>query len=386
MQVIYSQEEAPKTFVKSIFLAGPSPRDKEHYNWRVDALKTLEELGYDGVVFVPLPRNGEWPTDYDAQVNWEYDHLNMADIIAFWVPRDLKDLPAFTTNVEFGMFYESGKVVLGHPDGAPGMRYMVHHAKHENIPVYTDLKATLKESIDRIGTGAERTGGEKMVPLHIWKLPYFQEWLTTQKDAGNSLSGARLLWSFRIGKRKQITFAYALYVDVFIGAERRHKTNEFIIARPDISTVVAYRKMPDPLDTEVVLIREFRSAARTADGFIREVPGGSSWTIGEEITATAAHEFAEETGFAVAPSRLRKIGERQLCGTFSTHQAHVFACELTADEMDKLRQDAATNAHHGVAEDTERTYVEIGRLGDLLDPTSNAVDWSMIGMIMAAIA
>jgi len=266
------------------------------------------------------------------------------------------------------------------------MRYMVHHAKNENIPVYTDLKATLKESIDRIGTGAERTGGEKMVPLHIWKLPYFQEWLTTQKDAGNSLSGARLLWSFRTGKRQQITFAYALYVDVFIGAERRHKTNEFIIARPDISTVVAYRKMPDPLDTEVVLIREFRSAARTADGFIREVPGGSSWTIGEEITATAAHEFAEETGFAVAPSRLRKIGERQLCGTFSTHQAHVFACELTADEMDKLRQDAATNAHHGVAEDTERTYVEIGRLGDLLDPTSNAVDWSMIGMIMAAIA
>jgi 8-oxo-dGTP pyrophosphatase MutT (NUDIX family) len=385
MQIVYSQEEAPQEFSKSIFLAGPSPRDKDHYSWRVDALKILEELGFDGTVFVPLPRNGEWPKDYDAQVDWEYEHLNMADIVAFWVPRDLKNLPAFTTNVEFGMFYESGKVVLGHPDGAPGMRYMVHHAINEKIPVYTNLLDTLRESINRIGGGALRTGGERMVPIHIWKLSHFQKWLASQKNAGNSLNGARALWSFRIGKNKQTTFAYSLFVDIFIAAENRHKTNEFIVSRPDISTVVAYRKTIEPMDTEVILIREFRSASRTSDGFIREVPGGSSWDDNEEISATAVKEFTEETGLAISASRLRKIGERQLNGTFSTHQAHVFACELTAEEMDRLRVDASGGVQHGVSDDTEQTHVEIHRLRDILDPNSNAVDWSMVGMIMAAL-
>src|SRR5512133_207273 len=135
MQIVYTGETAPEEFAKSIFLAGPSPRDKEQHSWREDALKILDELGYNGVVFVPLPRNGVWPENYDAQVDWEYNHLNMADIVAFWVPRDLVKMPAFTTNVEFGMFYDSGKAILGHPDGAPGMRYLVHHARLENDPV-----------------------------------------------------------------------------------------------------------------------------------------------------------------------------------------------------------------------------------------------------------
>ena len=221
--------------------------------------------------------------------------------------------------------------------------------------------------------------------MDIWKLPHFQEWITIQKKAGNALHAARLLWSFRIGKQKQITFAYTLSVDVFIGSENRHKTNEFIISRPDISTVVAYHKNSDLKETEIVLIREFRSAARTDDGFIREVPGGSTWKENEEATAIAAEEFGEETGFNIDASRLRKIGERQLCGTLSTHQAHVYACEMTTEEIEALKSQQARGEHHGVNEDTERTYVEVHRLGDIMDTTSNAVDWSMVGMILSAI-
>lgn len=68
-------------------------------------------------------------------------------------------------------------------------------------------------------------------------------------------------------------------------------------------------------DKDVVLIRKFLSPARTDDGFIREVPDGSSWKPDEDPFVTAAHEISEETGFDVAPKRLRKIGTRQLCGT-----------------------------------------------------------------------
>lgn len=385
MQVVYAPEKPPERFAKSLFLAGPSPRSPEDPNWRPEALKLLEEMGYDGVVFVPLPRNGVWSHGYDDQVDWELRHLHMSDAIVFWVPRDVKRLPAFTTNVEYGMFFDSGKAVLGYPVEAQGMRYLARLGQSEHVPNAFTLDATLRAAIERIGAGAERFGGERMVPLHIWRLQHFQHWLMTQKSAGNRLDGARLLWSFRVGPAKSFTFAYALYVDVHIASEGRNKTNEFIVARPDVATIVAYRKRPAQMDTDIVLIREFRSPARTSDGFIREVPGGSSWKPGEDPFVTAAHELGEETGFQVDPSRLRKVGNRQLCGTLSTHQAHVFACEVTEEELGSLRQQQADGIRHGVVEDTEHTYVEVCRLGDLLEPASNAVDWSMLGMILTAI-
>lgn len=384
MQVVYAPEAPPSQFTKSLFLAGPSPRNPDQPNWRPEALAALEAMGYDGVVFVPLPREGDWSHGYDAQVEWELTHLNMADVVLFWVPRS-KDLPAMTTNVEFGSFYDTGKAILGYPKDATQMRYLDHLAKTESVTVCGTLEDTLRAAVTRLGTGALRTGGERDVPLHIWKLQHFQGWFKSQRAAGNHLHGARLLWSFRVGPAMGFTFAFVLRVDVHIESEGRNKTNEFIFARPDISTVVAYRKREVLADTDIVLIREFRSPARTADGFIREVPGGSSWKPGEDPFVTAAHELSEETGFNVDPSRLRKIGARQLCGTLSVHQAHVFACEVTAEELVALRKQQEDGTVFGVVEDSERTYIEVKRLGDLIASASNALDWSMLGMILTAV-
>lgn len=355
MQVVYVPEVPAETFSKSIFLAGPSPRGAEDLDWRPEALKVLEDLGYDGVVFVPLPRGGDWRHHYDAQVEWELTYLNMADVIAFWVPRS-KELPGLTTNVEFGMFYDSGKAMLGYPENATQMRYLAHQGRVEHIPLCASLKETLLTAVERIGEGSERTGGERMVPLHIWQLPNFQDWLTAQKGAGNRLDGAKLLWSFRVGPTKNITFAYALHVDIHVAAEGRNETNEFIIGRPDISTMVVYRKSDNLMDTDIVLIREFCGMACTSDGFICEVPPGS-WS----------------PGFHVHPSRLRKVGVRQVASTLSIRQAHVFAFKVTEEELVNLRKQK------------DGRNVEVHRLGDLLDPSSNAVDWSMIGMILTAV-
>lgn len=384
MEVVYAPEAPPSQFTKSIFLAGPSPRDPAQPNWRPEALAALEAMGYDGVVFVPLPRSGDWSHGYDTQVEWELAHLNMADVVLFWVPRS-KDLPALTTNVEFGAYFDTGKAILGYPKEATQMRYLDHLAKTESVTVCGTMEDTLRAAVERLGTGALRVGGERNVPLHIWKLQHFQGWFKAQKAAGNRLDGARLLWSFRVGPAKGFTFAFVLRVDVHIASEGRNKTNEFIFARPDISTVVAYRKRLTLADTDIVLIREFRSPARTTDGFIREVPGGSSWKPGEDPFVTAAHELSEETGFSVDPKRLRKIGARQIAGTLSVHQAHVFACEVTGEEIVALRKQQEDGTVFGVVEDTERTYIEVARLGDLIASASNALDWSMLGMILTAV-
>jgi hypothetical protein len=106
----------------------------------------LQELGYRGTVLVPEDEDYE-NVDYDAQVGWEFDALNQASVIVFWVPREISKMPAFTTNVEFGMFAHSRKVLLGFPDWAEKMSYLEHHAKVIGIPIYRSLFCLLQAAV-----------------------------------------------------------------------------------------------------------------------------------------------------------------------------------------------------------------------------------------------
>lgn len=400
MTVVYAPDNPPNSYSKSIFLAGPSPRNGGQYNWRPEALKLLEKHGYTGIVYVPLPENGEWKHDYDSQINWEIENLNRADLILFWVPRDMDSLPALTTNVEFGKYYDSGRVVLAYPKEATGMRYLSTLGKSEYIPEFNDLESAVIESIKTLGEGGEREGGERYVPLYIWNLPQFQSWYKSQRSAGNVLNSAEVLFNFRVGENKKNVFAFILHVDVYIADEGRNKTNEFIFSRSDVSTIVGYRKSPmSILDTEVVLIREFRSPARTEDGYVHEVPGGSSWKTGVNAFEIMRSELLEETGLRISSNsgisirlgsrnvigseRIRKLGSRQLCSTLSTHQSHAFACELTEPEMEFLKLEEHNKKSHGIKSDTENTFVEVKKLKNILE--ENLVDWSMVGQILAAL-
>jgi|SRR3989344_1151081 len=149
MEIIYAHERPADLSGPSIFLAGPSPRGSEDHNWRPWALDRLSLMGFAGTVYVPLPRDGKWLENYDAQVDWELDHLEAARVIVFWVPRDLVHLPGFTTNVEFGLFAQSGKCVFGYPKVAVKVRYLHRVAERFNIPIFNDLDATLRCAIGK---------------------------------------------------------------------------------------------------------------------------------------------------------------------------------------------------------------------------------------------
>jgi hypothetical protein len=81
-------------------------------------------LGFTGTVAVPERRDWAVKFSYEDQVDWEYAGLEKCTVLAFWVPRHLQDLPGFTTNVEFGRYVSSCRVVYGRPDGAPHTRYL----------------------------------------------------------------------------------------------------------------------------------------------------------------------------------------------------------------------------------------------------------------------
>lgn len=385
MLVVHAYQDFPERFQSSVFLAGPTPRDSAVSSWRPQALQILSQLNYEGVVFVPEPADGRWKSDYVDQIEWEERARRMSDLIVVWCPRDLQALPGFTTNVEFGLDLHTGKIRYGRPPEAPHTRYLDwQYQNHTRREAASSLEQLLREAVDELGTGAERMGGQRNVPLAVWRTKYFQDWHTAQQSAGNRLDDANLLWQFTVPE-VNLMLCCALWVKIWVAAENRHKENEFILTRSDLSCVIPYYKPEGGglLDTQIVLIKEFRSTARTPDGFIHELPGGSNFKSEDAARKTALDELADETGIRVAPSRLRPIGERQFAGAFSTHKGHLFAVELTEVEIAQARQKEVDRQSFGLAQETERTYVEVRTVRQIVQ--EQEVDWATLGMLIQAL-
>lgn len=376
MTVVYALEEPPEQYDYSIFLAGPTPRSNGVDSWRTETLQYLEQQGYTGVVYVPEDRSRTFHGDYLGQVDWENKYLNMCDTILFWVPRDMQTLPGLTTNTEFGRWENSGKIVLGAPPAAEHVRYLIHHANIYKAAVHNDPLDTVIAAM-QLHTPALRANAEREVPLHIWNTESFQRWYANLLKVGNRLDGAKLLWNFRTGPNKDKVFCWVLHVNVYVASEDRNKINEFVLARPDISTILMYHRREPLGESLVVLVREFRSPVNNTSGFVWELPGGSSHKPGVSPEELAAEECQEETGMALEPHRFVQSTARQLAATFSTHKAHLFCVELSDDEVQALRDDFGNV--HGVEADSERTFVEVLTYDEIL--AGDFVDWSTIGMI-----
>lgn len=145
MQLIYAQEPLEK----SIFLAGPTPQMDGVPSWRKTAVAYLESAGFDGKVFIPEPPTGRLDINKaDRQIAWEWEALNQATVVVFWIPRELTTMPAFTTNIEFGLFAGSSKVLLGFPETAVKIRYLHRLARRYSIPVYPSLESMLDAAVE----------------------------------------------------------------------------------------------------------------------------------------------------------------------------------------------------------------------------------------------
>ena len=48
MEVIYAREALPERVIRTVFLAGPTPRSQDTASWRPDALDALRRFGFAG--------------------------------------------------------------------------------------------------------------------------------------------------------------------------------------------------------------------------------------------------------------------------------------------------------------------------------------------------
>lgn len=140
----------------SVFLAGPTPRSRDVASWRPAAVAEFDRQWHGPEtlrLFVPESGDGGYAAHYDDQVEWEWDGLDRASAILFWIPRDLLTLPGFTTNVEFGLYAGSGRAVLGCPPDCPNPernRYLVRLAGRCGVPVADTLAGTVAAALARV--------------------------------------------------------------------------------------------------------------------------------------------------------------------------------------------------------------------------------------------
>lgn len=237
MHHVYALEPLPDPLSASLFLAGPTPRDPGVPSWRPEALRILAELGYAGAVMVPEPRSGEWRHSYVDQTGWEAEMRARADLIAFWVPRELAQMPAFTTNVEFGEDYDSCRCLYGRPAEAPKNRYLdVRWEEVSGCRPLGSMRELLAECVGVLGGGLVRSGAERDVPLGIWRSPAFSAWYDGVRAAGHSLKSFRLLHALPEGPRHPASPIGSFLAEATVA----QSPNKLVfLAQPDGVTLVA---------------------------------------------------------------------------------------------------------------------------------------------------
>lgn len=135
---------------KIVFLAGPI---KGAPDWQAQAIKDLADLD----VYVANPRRENVQNfNLDLQVNWESRFLAAADVIMFWIPPKVADVPgrdyAQTSRFELAEWmakthynHTRKQVVIGIADTFFGKSYIVKRLEAENVSVYSTYTETLNK-------------------------------------------------------------------------------------------------------------------------------------------------------------------------------------------------------------------------------------------------
>lgn len=379
MQRIYSSDTFPTSFNRSIFLAGPTPRDNSP-SWRIEACELLKD--FDDVIFIPEYKNNI-QRDYDEQMKWELNAMKRSDIILFWFEAEKEHMPALTTRVELGYQLHSGKVIFGAPANAYKSTYIEKLATQYNIKIHRTLDEVIMEARNRLNKPAFRTGAETLVPHEIWLTRHFQEWYQSQRAAGHALTDVQSVeWTFRVGPSKFPLFI-AMHVSIQVYGENRIKSNEVVIIRPSISSICVYSRGFTTVgceknDDRIVLVKEYRTPVMNSNGFVFELAGGSSFKTEEDAINVGIKELAEETGITLPRERFRIADKRQIAATMIANQAVLLAVELTNSEMNAIEKLAGT-IHGNEMEESERTHLCVFTRKELF--TSNRVDYAVLGMI-----
>ena len=127
-----------------IFLAGAIDMGKA-VDWQSEVIERLQ--GHDKLsIYSPRRSNDEYTVDTrDEQIRWELQRLDASDLIFMWFPREALAPISF---LESGLFWRSGKIIVGAEQGFYRRRNLEITAEHYALPngIYDNLDDMIRET------------------------------------------------------------------------------------------------------------------------------------------------------------------------------------------------------------------------------------------------
>lgn len=138
-----------------VFLAGAIDMGKAP-DWQNEVIACLQ--GYNNMaIFNPRRKNDDYtPDTLDEQIEWELRELDQADCVFLWFPHESF---APVSMLEAGLFWKSGKLILGAEQGFYRRRNLEITTRHYNYPFtlhdnLSDMIHELKLNYSMWETGA----------------------------------------------------------------------------------------------------------------------------------------------------------------------------------------------------------------------------------------
>ena len=136
MQIICYNDKLIKKS-NSIFLAGPTLKNSQ--SWRLEAIKILERLNFDGIVYVPEFKNPNDKKICFDEYSWDKLGIMMSSVVVLWMPDFSLDMLKFVSLHEMKNWFNTGKVVYGRPENSKKTRYldMIYELNYHETPSKT---------------------------------------------------------------------------------------------------------------------------------------------------------------------------------------------------------------------------------------------------------
>ena len=301
--VLRPGDSTPGDFARSVFVVcAPSEEG--------DFLKLLGTAiaGTDGASVIFM--SGDAGESEDER--WRSEALEVSDAILCWLSAAGGAPEArrrFTRLVS--QYGSSGKLFVGHPASEDAWAGPVE--KCEGVSAARDPKALVAQANRQFSKGASRQGPERKVPQMIWHTPAWKKWYDALLSVGNRLVGIKVEWILRVGPGGVYVLFWAVLANIWVAVERRHKSNEVVIARPDIACVLAFLPGADMLDTEIILVQRVprplpqreRVCARAPWRLVVQSPHRRAAAGSRRAASGDGHQGGKEPP---APARLLRVG------------------------------------------------------------------------------
>ncbi len=143
MTEVYAGEHVRKREMRpSIYIEG---RDEV---WLQTALEYLKAKRFQGMVYIPRTREGEWADDDEVLYGQKLELIEAAQVVAFWIP-DYATAEPYTsiTMLHLGLYAKSKRAVLGFPDGLKYSHVFDRKGEKRIIPVFFTMQEVLGEAL-----------------------------------------------------------------------------------------------------------------------------------------------------------------------------------------------------------------------------------------------